>query len=269
MITEFERHLIELTVDFYNGKTDAYLDYLDDNAVWYGPRRGQVLVGKAAIAEHLQNLKIDPRLFIENITTRLVFCTNNNYLVIMNYRVCMRRGAGTVDVANQRMCVSGQKIRDRDGGILWRCPFIEVSNLTPEKRGGKLVPPVEDRYDESGDAFANDSSAKRLTFPGDNHNVLCLKENTIAYIEGGKGVRCFIHTGRETYTARLLLKDVAELLPEQFYRCHSSYIVNMRKVLFVSASDITLDDKKTVIPISRRNSREIREHIEGYLTGLK
>ena len=98
MITEFEKYLIERTIDFYNGNTDAYLEYLDDNAVWYGPRRGQVLVGKAAIAEHLENLELDPRLFIENITTRLVFCTNSTYLVIMNYRVCVRRGGGAIDV---------------------------------------------------------------------------------------------------------------------------------------------------------------------------
>ena len=269
MITEFEKYLIERTIDFYNGNTDAYLDYLDDNAVWYGPRRGQVLVGKPSIEEHLKNLKLDPRIFIENITTRLVFCSNSTYFVIMNYRVCMMRGAGALDVAYQRMCVSGQKIRDRDGGIIWRCPFIEVSNLSPEKHGGKVVPPALDRVEDRDDSELQVGSSKRLTFPGDNHNVLYLKENTISYIEGGKGVKCFIHAGNECYTARILLKDIAELLPEQFYRCHSSYIVNMRRVLFVSASEITLDDRKTVIPVSRRNSREIREHIEEYLTGLK
>ena len=61
------------------------------------------------------------------------------------------------------------------------------------------------------------------------------------------------------------LDEIQEKLPEQFIRCHQSYIVNIEKIQFLSGKEIILDDD-TVIPVSRNKYKDTKDKILYYFS---
>lgn len=51
MISEYESYAVEAMLGFYNNDFDQFLEFLDENVIWYGPKQGQYVVGK----ENLKN----------------------------------------------------------------------------------------------------------------------------------------------------------------------------------------------------------------------
>lgn len=78
---------------------------------------------------------------------------------------------------------------------------------------------------------------------------------------------CYVYTVDNCYGVHRLLKDMEAVLPEYYYRCHSSYIVNLRHVLSLSSHKITLDDG-TEIPIASKRYSMIREDISAFMSGI-
>jgi len=85
-----------------------------------------------------------------------------------------------------------------------------------------------------------------------NRETLNLSTKQIIYVEGdGKYCRIHMATKPEEMECHETLAQVEERLPSQyFFRCHRSFVVNMRHVSSYTHDGITLKDKKWV-PISR------------------
>lgn len=79
---------------------------------------------------------------------------------------------------------------------------------------------------------------------------------------------CYVYTDDGVYLVRQLLKQIQLRLPDYFYRCHSSYIVNLRYVLYLSSSKITLTDSSE-IPISAKRYAQISADIEKWMNTQK
>lgn len=265
MISKYESYAVEAMLGFYNNDFDKFLEFLDENVIWYGPKQGQYVVGK----ENLKNtvcVRKDDRVYrVENVQTKLISYTANLYSIVVTYQLHSCRPDGTVKTVFQHVVANGQKIRERNGNIFWRCPFIHVSNAEP-------------RDDVGADGFSSYSlaprkmllgcEAPRLVLPGDNHTTVYIRQDSIKYIVGGKGVMCYVYTDDGVYLVRQLLKQLLPQLPDFFYRCHSSYIVNLRYVLYLSSSKITLTDSSE-IPISAKRYAQIRNDIENWMNTQK
>ncbi len=72
-----------------------------------------------------------------------------------------------------------------------------------------------------------------------------------------------------SYLSSYSLKALEERLePRQFFRCHRSYIVNLghvSEIITLPSNTYGLrlkDERKTVLPLSRRQTRELRKHLE-------
>ena len=72
-----------------------------------------------------------------------------------------------------------------------------------------------------------------------------------------------------SYLASHSLRSLAERLdPKEFFRCHRSYIVNLSHVSeIISLPSNTFglrlaDDRKTLLPLSRRQTKELRNRLE-------
>lgn len=79
---------------------------------------------------------------------------------------------------------------------------------------------------------------------------------------------CYVYTDDGVYLVRQLLKQTLSQLPDYYYRCHSSYIVNLRHVLYLSSSKITLTDSSE-IPISTKRYSQIKNDIEDWMNRQK
>ena len=88
-----------------------------------------------------------------------------------------------------------------------------------------------------------------------------IRHEDLLYVCGGKGKFCDIYTQNGTIRARLLIEQIRKMLPEQFYRPHRSYLVNVLKIQNLSRYEIQMQDG-TVIPVPPKKYAQVSEDIE-------
>ncbi|MBQ9826615.1 MAG: response regulator transcription factor [Firmicutes bacterium] len=83
-----------------------------------------------------------------------------------------------------------------------------------------------------------------------------LNINDIIYAEVYQHSTSFtLRRGRHLVSAVQLNEIESKLAPQGFFRCHRSYLVNMRHLTRIGQSELTLSDGSTV-PLSRHRSKE-------------
>ena len=98
--------------------------------------------------------------------------------------------------------------------------------------------------------------------------------DSILYIEK-KGRKIYINTkGKKSLVSKYNLTQLEEILqPHEFFRCHQSFIVPIRKIRYVKNNQfgktysIILRESYDEIPLSRSKHAEIKERLSQY--GIK
>lgn len=95
--------------------------------------------------------------------------------------------------------------------------------------------------------------------------TILLEESNIIFAQASQDYT-YIHTAKERYLTRFTLKELeSRLNQQQFYRCHRSYLVNIKKAkevtpLYNGTLILTVDDtKKSEVPVSRSQAKKIRQ----------
>jgi len=87
--------------------------------------------------------------------------------------------------------------------------------------------------------------------------VVAIPCSEIFYLES-RGHTLLIFSGKEPQIFYTQLKKVIPSLPEGFFQCHKSYVINMRQIQRFTANDILLKNGKT-IPVSRSKYQAAKE----------
>lgn len=125
--------------------------------------------------------------------------------------------------------------------------FLRRSNLS-----GLLVKPVEQKLLAANLEKIADSLLLReepALAVRSRGSVLSIPLREILYLEG-TGHHVTIHALTEAVTVYEQLGDVFRTLPESFYRCHKSFVVNMAHIRRFQQPDILLKNGARV-PVSR------------------
>lgn len=95
-------------------------------------------------------------------------------------------------------------------------------------------------------------------------SVIRLPISEILYAETERG-HVLLHTEKkETILDPLPMKEVEKALaPYQFFRCHTAFLVNIRKIRRVTQQDVVLEDD-TVLPVSKHRRKEMKETLALY-----
>ena len=261
MKSAYESFVVQALINYYNYDYGMFFEYLDENVIWYGPNKGQYIVGKDNLMTYINRLRPTIRFRVDDVQTKLITFAANVYTIVVSYSLTCCYPDEKEKVIFQRVSINGQKFRDQDGKIFWRCPYIQVSNLSE----GKSAPGSDDIRRPSPVFSKEQDSSPRLIFPGENHSTVYISQESIRYIVGGKGVCCYVHTDENVYLVHMLLKDAFAKLPDFFYRCHSSYIINLKRVVYLSGKKITLSDS-TEIPVSPKRFSEVKKDIDRWMT---
>ena len=262
-----EQFCVDALLDFYNKGNVSFADYLDDNFVWYGPMTGQKIQGKENFVNAFSKVKNKLRFNIENLHTKLIPLKAEVFLLIATYELYTYYPDGKVVRYDQHMIIVSRR-KKVNGEYQWKSPLIHVSDVLYGKVGAKNHPLVSGTADQSlADLFGNRVNVKKLVFSGKNNSNYYIAEDSIRYIEGGKGVRSYIHTKDGVYIVNHILKDVAEKLPDYYYRCHSSYIVNLRCITKISNYKIFLDGGEE-IPVPVKRYSQVRNEIKSLIEKL-
>lgn len=67
-----------------------------------------------------------------------------------------------------------------------------------------------------------------------------------------------VFTADESYTIRKTVKELGEMLPEYFVRCHRSHMVNVFKVERICGNSLVLYNQKE-LPLSRNNAKRVKD----------
>lgn len=132
-----------------------------------------------------------------------------------------------------------------------------------------LVKPIEeDKFNDAINSFLNTMEKEQILtvrMNGMNHFI---KENAISYVEG-YGKYCIIHfvDKRERLECHETLASVESRLPfNHFYRCHKSFLVNLKYVASYNRTDLILENGESIL-ISRNQYKEFTEAYADYLAG--
>lgn len=84
--------------------------------------------------------------------------------------------------------------------------------------------------------------------------------HSILFVESGRN-KAILHTVKSTYELYASMKDVEETLdPERFFRCHSSYIINLTNIVQVNGQEVMLIDG-SVVSVSKARRKEFLERL--------
>lgn len=102
-----------------------------------------------------------------------------------------------------------------------------------------------------------------LSVSTDEGRIAVIKIADICYLEASEKIT-FVITDKGQFRLNQMLSEVVKRLPEQFFRCHRSYCVNLNQIAeiipgFNSTYQLRLRHVKTTIPVSRSNLKQFRE----------
>ncbi|MDD6302100.1 MAG: LytTR family DNA-binding domain-containing protein [Bacillales bacterium] len=164
---------------------------------------------------------------------------------------------------------SSTKIREIDS----ECVIIFVSNFTKYAIKGYSVNALDYLTKPLAyDIFKNTMSKAILKVQSKQNKAIVLQSgaetyridiNDIIYIEVYKH-RVFFHTTKDDFDIRSSLQEVEKQLPSnQFIRCNSGYIINLKYVSGIQKDSIIVFNKE--LPISRSRKKEVLEILTRYI----
>ena len=131
--------------------------------------------------------------------------------------------------------------------------FLQESNLS-----GYLIKPVDPTLLLSNlekVAKTNATAPPMVTILSQGKPIT-LSVDEILYTES-QGHTVLIHTTEEVISAYRRLDDIERLLPNGFFRCHKSYLVNLRQIRRIQQPDLLLKSGHKV-PVSRARYAETK-----------
>ncbi|MCL2323198.1 MAG: LytTR family DNA-binding domain-containing protein [Oscillospiraceae bacterium] len=131
---------------------------------------------------------------------------------------------------------------DPSAFIIFVTTFSEVSNLVFEYRvcamdyilkddKTKMKTRIEDCLKEASDLYFNESRFNRIITVKTSHKILNLRVEDILFLETSeKAHKIRVHEMNSQKEFYATLKEIESQLGNDFYRCHKSFIVNVRKI---------------------------------------
>ncbi|ACV61342.1 two component transcriptional regulator, LytTR family [Desulfofarcimen acetoxidans DSM 771] len=109
-------------------------------------------------------------------------------------------------------------------------------------------------------AFVNMS---RISIKTRGGTIIFIEAKSISYIEKVKGIKYIsIYTDHGYYNITETLNDIEAKLPEQFYRCHKSFIINLERVKALvrdglNTFHVLLNNSKQKVSVSKYHYDEL------------
>jgi len=258
-----EKLCIDALSSFYIDGDIDFIDALDDNVLWFGPVESQFLRGKEAVSTYFHELTKKFRFSTENLRATLMPLKSEACTILIDLELFGYRNDGRVINYSQHIIVDLCRKKDNLGNVVWKVPFIHISNVI--KRRSKTQKEASHESKAQMQKFISDrNNINKISFLTDSGSTVFIAEDSIVYIEGGKGVKSYIHLKEDCILVNHLLKDIIQKLPDYYYRCHASYIVNLKNVKSIGGYKITLFTGEE-IPVPAKKYTEVKKHITEYL----
>lgn len=262
-----EKLCIDALENYYRYGTADFVDAFDENIVFFSPNDNRVIKGKENVVKYFTEGGKKLKLSIDNLSTQLISLKADAVIVIADYNLFAYYPDGKMLRFKQHYLVALNRKRSENGSFEWKCPLIHISNVGQKASMSNTEKITLRQYEQDliRSIFADRKSVRKIVFSGDGNVSHYIAEDSIKYIEGGKGVQCYVHTDSGIITVHHLMKDVIEKLPDYYYRCHASYIVNLRRVKSVGSYKVFLESGEE-IPVPAKKYGQVKSDITRFIS---
>lgn len=259
---------IELIQRYYNNDIQPFLDYMDEDILWYGPAKGQFLKGHDAAVKAWGNENNTLTFTLGDIKLDHITSHPSYIETIASYSVTTHYPSGIsihVDqISHFTWCerkIDGYEEKQP------RMLVSHVSNLYKQHKEDSIYPV---HYEQ---VFSNNmgtvTSSEHLSFHGLNHSDYYLMSDYINWIEStDNGRHSIIHTNDEAIHVNTSITRISEEYPDIFLRCHRCFLVNPRHVTHISRFKVVLSDKKE-LPIPEKKYTAFKKAVNDYFNQYK
>lgn len=254
--------------NYYKYGTTDFVDAFEENIVFFTPTYNRMIVGKEDVIRYFTEGGKKLELTIDNMATRLIPLKADAMIIIADYNLFACYPDARIMRFVQHTLVALHKRKQKSGEYKWMCPFIHISNAGEKSSlsDDKKVSLTQYEQDILRSFMRDRNTIKKVILSGEGGSTHYIPEDSIRYIEGGKGVQCYVHTDNGMLTVNHLMKDVIAKLPDYFYRCHASYIVNLRCVKCIGNYRITLENGEE-IPVPAKKYSQVKNDISTWMAG--
>ena len=248
-IVDLTQSLVE---KFYSGDIYSVAEYAHDSIILIGETESAFCNGKKELMEKLDFFKDKAQKFmLKNQRYMCVYHEKNTYIVAGSFIAVLRDSKGNPGYKKQRSTFCWKN--EKDG---WKLYHFHLSN-----------PSVTEYEDEKGitiklEAFTrlsenNVESTPRIIVKDKKGIRRFVSEDEIIYIKADN-MDCVIQCISESFSVRLVLKDVEAMVSKDFIRVHKSYIVNKNYVRNIVRYHLEME-MDFAVPVSKLKYNELKE----------
>lgn len=261
-----ENLCINALENYYRNGTTDFVDAFEENITFFAPNNNRMIVGKENVLKYFTEGGKKLKLSVDNLSTRLIPMKADALIIIADYNLLAGYPDGRLVVIKQHTLVALHKRKSPDGSFRWKCPLIHISNSRENASSSFSSGASVRQYEQDviRTVLSDRKTVRKIMLSGEGNSTHYIPEDSILYIEGGKGVQCYVHTDSETITINSLLKDVMKKLPSYYYRCHASFIINLRRVKKAAGYKVILSNGEE-IPIPAKKYAKVKSDIALYM----
>lgn len=253
-------HIVE---EYYHNNTAPFFSCIDDNFIWIGPATHQYIEGKQALLDAFAREHNTLSFHMSQISSKLISGGSYACEVLLKFVVHTYYPSGYITMHNQRFTMFWKKIKCEKTSQ-WKCALMHISNGMEIDKRDNIYPLHLDEF-ETGQLYnhfdnLSEQRKERLIVKGVDYSTYYIEYKDIQYVCAGKGKFSDIHTANGVIRVRLMIHQLCYLLPQQFYRPHRSYLVNIFEITTLSKKQIILKDG-THIPIPAKKYTQVESDI--------
>ena len=131
--------------------------------------------------------------------------------------------------------------KDKNVYIIFTTGHLEYGLMAYKYKTFDYLPkPItKERLEDTLVRLFEDASGSTSDFVRLDNNKTIIKQDSIQYIQKD-GMKVIFHTDTRNYETYSSFAKISEELPNNFVRCHKSYIANINKITNVSSVDNTI-----------------------------
>lgn len=265
--TKIEALSAEICIKYYDNDYMSFLEQFDDDALWYGPCKGQILVGREAMIRTWNNEKHTLSFTIGNVKTTMISSHPSFCDVMVSFPVITHYPNGEDMSVDQRVLLTwGERTITDENGNRQKVPRILLCHISNphEKDAEDTIYPIHYSQIYAGTNIVP-QKGKRIHFTGADRSEYFLLSDAILWIEATNDKHSIIHTPIEEIKVLSTLSDLATSYPDIFLRCHQSYLVNPNYITNIRRFMITLSNG-VELPVPEKKYTMIKGRIMDLLT---
>ncbi len=250
----------ELIIKYYENDYMPFLEYMDTDALWYGPAEGQFLRGRENMIRVWKAEEHSLKFSLGNMEVNHISANPSCCDVMLCFHVTTHYPDNHDITLYQRILLTWcERVVADDNGEKSREPRIlvcHISNPHPKHEDDVIYP---NNFREVYRDHIEPPHGKRIHFHGLDRSDFFVLSDTIMYISAAHGSKhSEIYTVDGVIQASASVSALAKKYERLFLRCHHSYLVNPAYIQNIRRFKVTLSDG-TELPVPEKKYTAFRD----------